>query len=421
MGALKAQKRGAPPVFSSSRRKPTSKMAEAAAVTKYAIGDIVYVPLPPNFESKSDLSKGKITSVDKGREKAFGVVYKVQLPMEDEDVLGDVVEFADEGTEIWATECMLSNVNALPRVPERVKGVRHHDCEVLGCSEECKRPKYDFRVKWDGMRPQCSTWESCLQLVGMKLASKGVVDNFGTSVLVKDVEERFIYLENHDDMSPSLRLKMVKNLKAHCEGIMKYFNNVYAQWDNDSDGNNDGVFPNPFEDPTDLYPMTCQTCKSDEDMSAYCGICNERGHIACMADMPKTIKLHDEQKKGAKEFKLIPRLCVLCDKYHGSFYRVRKKCEELLLRLNQQAQVEAVTPTLSASSAGVGEGGSSASASLPPPGEPVSASASPAARIRVGGSGSKPLKRVQQRGGKGKSKTRGGAQGNSAKKPRLKK
>ena len=29
----------------------TSKMAEAAAVTKYAIGDIVYVPLPPNFES----------------------------------------------------------------------------------------------------------------------------------------------------------------------------------------------------------------------------------------------------------------------------------------------------------------------------------------------------------------------------------
>ena len=418
MGALKAQKRGAPPFFSSSRRKPTSKMAEAAAVTKYSIGDIVYVPLPPNFESKSDLSKGKITSVDKGREKAFGVVYKVQLPMEDEDVLGDVVEFADEGTEIWATECMLSNVNALPRVPERVKGIREHNCDVLGCSEECEKPKYDFRVKWDGMRPQCSTWESCLQLVGMKLASKGVVDNFGTSVLVKDVEKRFIYLENHDDMSPSLRLKMVKNLKAHCEGIAKYFNNVYAQWDNDSD---DGVFPNPFEDPTDLYPMTCQTCKSDEDMSAYCGLCNERGHIACMADMPKTIKLHDEQKEGAKEFKLIPRLCVLCDKYHGSFYRVRKKCEELLLRLNQQAQAEAVAPTLSASSGGVGEGGSSASASLPPPGELVSASASPAgegARIRVGGSGGKSLKRVQQRGGKSASSTRG--RGRGGKKPRLK-
>ena len=65
------------------------------------------------------------------------------------------------------------------------------------------------------------------------------------------------------------------------------------------------------------------------------------------------------------------QLCVLCDKYHGSFYRVRKKCEELLLRLNQQAQLlgddsaEAVAPTLSASSGGVGERGSSASASLP--------------------------------------------------------
>ena len=390
-------------------------MAEAAAVTKYAIGDIVYVPLPPNFESKSDLSKGKITSVDKGREKAFGVVYKVQLPMEDEDVLGDVVEFADEGTEIWATECMLSNVNALPRVPERVKGVRHHNCEVLGCSEECKKPKYDFRVKWDGMRPQCSTWESCLQLVGMKLASKGVVDNFGTSVLVKDVEERFIYLENHDDMSPSLRLKMVKNLKAHCEGIMKYFNNVYAQWDNDSDGNNDGVFPNPFEDPTDLYPMTCQTCKTDEDMSAYCGICNERGHIACMADMPKTIKLHDEQKKGAKEFKLIPRLCVLCDKYHGSFYRVRKKCEELLLRLNQQAQAEAVAPTLSASSGGVGEGGSSASASLPPPGEPVSASASPAGCTNTSGRKRKQItEESTTTRGKGQIKDKGRRTGESS-------
>ena len=157
MGALKAQKRGAPPVFSSSRRKTTSKMAEAAAVTKYVIGDIVYVPLPPNFESKSDFSKGKITSVDKVREKAIGAVYKVQLPREGGDALGDDVEFAEEGTEIWATECMLSNLNALPRVPERVKGVRYHDCDVLGCSTECESPKYDFRVKWDGMRPQFST------------------------------------------------------------------------------------------------------------------------------------------------------------------------------------------------------------------------------------------------------------------------
>ena len=150
-------------------------MAEAAAVSKYVIGDIVYVPLPPNFEWKSDLSKGKITSLDKSRQKTIGVVYKVQLPRE-EDALGDEVEFDDEGTEIWATECVLSNANALPRVPERVKGVREHDCNVLGCSDECERPKYDFRVKWDGMRPQCSTWESCLQLIGLNLANKGILD-----------------------------------------------------------------------------------------------------------------------------------------------------------------------------------------------------------------------------------------------------
>ena len=146
-----------------------------------------------------------------------------------------------------------------------------------------------------------------------------------------------------------------------------------------------------------------------------------------MVDMPNTIQLHPEQHKGAKTFGLIPRLCAVFDNYHGLFYRVRKKCEDLLLRLNQQAHLlenvsaEAVAPTLSASSGGVGEGGSSASASLPPPGEPVSASASPAgesARIRVGVSGGKSLKK---RGGKIASSTRGrGRGGNPGKKPRLK-
>ena len=126
---------------------------------------------------------------------------------------------------------------------------------------------------------------------------------------------------------------MVKNLKAHCEGIMKYFNNVYAQWDNDSDDDNAGrVFPNPFEDPTELYPMTCQNSfdcngKTDEEMTAYCGICNERGHPTCMVDMPNTIQLHPEQTKGAKAFKLTSRLCAVCDNYHGLFYRVRKSVQ----------------------------------------------------------------------------------------------
>ena len=61
--ALEAQNLGDPPNFSPSRRKPTSKMAEAADETKYAKGDIVYVLLPASFERKSDLRKYKILSV----------------------------------------------------------------------------------------------------------------------------------------------------------------------------------------------------------------------------------------------------------------------------------------------------------------------------------------------------------------------
>jgi hypothetical protein len=171
---------------------------------------------------------------------------------------------------------------------------------------------------------------------------------------------------------------------------------------------------------TELYPMTCQNSfdcngKKNEEMTAYCGTCNERGHPTCMIEMPKTIKLHAEQKDGAKTFRLIPQLCGLCDKYHGLFYRVCKKCEDLLLRLNQQALgdvsdgavVQATTPTLSArptsSNGGDGEGG--LSVAVPSPTR---------ARIIVGG---KPRGR-----GKGKSLTRGrgrGTGGNPSKRGRL--
>jgi len=114
--------------------------------------------------------------------------------------------------------------------------------------------------------------------------------------MMNDVVKRFSYLKNNNDMSFSLRHKMVKNLDAHCEHIMNYFNHLYEQWGNENEFD-DKVYPNPFENPTELYPMTCQSspiCKDkpDEEMTAYCGICNERGHIACMTEMPKTIKLH---------------------------------------------------------------------------------------------------------------------------------
>jgi hypothetical protein len=63
----------------------------------------------------------------------------------------------------------------------------------------------------------------------LNLASKGVLDNYGTKLLVKDVVKRFGYLKKNYDMSLSLRLKLVNNLNAHCEGIEKYFNSVYAR------------------------------------------------------------------------------------------------------------------------------------------------------------------------------------------------
>jgi hypothetical protein len=124
--------------------------------------DIVYVPVPASFERKSDLSKGKILSLSTTVPRGVGVVYKVQLPGEDVDALGDDVKFADEGTEIWATECILSNVNTLQRIPERVKGVREHDCDKLGCSDECEKPKYDYRVKWDGICLDAFYYYLCL-------------------------------------------------------------------------------------------------------------------------------------------------------------------------------------------------------------------------------------------------------------------
>jgi hypothetical protein len=118
-------------------------MAEAAKA-KYAKDDIVFVPFPASYERKSDLSKGKILSVKAVKSRGVGFVYKVQLQEETGDALVDDVEFHEEGTEIWATECMISNVRGLRRDTERVKGVRVHNCVKFGCSDESERPKYDI-------------------------------------------------------------------------------------------------------------------------------------------------------------------------------------------------------------------------------------------------------------------------------------
>jgi hypothetical protein len=85
--ALEAQKMGYTPFFSSSRRKSTSNMAEAAKA-KYAKDDIVLVPFPASFELKSDFSKGNILSVKAVKSSGVGFVYKVQLPEETGDAFG---------------------------------------------------------------------------------------------------------------------------------------------------------------------------------------------------------------------------------------------------------------------------------------------------------------------------------------------
>ena len=67
MGALKAQKRGAPPVYSSSRRKPTSKMAATSSnslgqentlsemIKEYKIGEFEINPCDVLFSHLFDL------------------------------------------------------------------------------------------------------------------------------------------------------------------------------------------------------------------------------------------------------------------------------------------------------------------------------------------------------------------------------
>ena len=175
---------------------------------------------------------------------------------------------------------------------------------------------------------------------------------------MKDVDKSYTYLVENDEMSTLLKLKLAKCLEEHCVRTRKHFDDLYAQWDNYSDDDGEpGELPNPFEDPSELYPMTCQDApickdKTDAEMTAYCAIYKERGHPACMAEMKANIILHPEQVKGAQEFKITPRLCVLCDKYHGLFYKVQEKCHNLVRLLSQRVgkdEATAVTAAVKAS------------------------------------------------------------------------
>ena len=88
MGALKAQKRGAPPVFSSSRHKPTSNMVDRNPPgRKYKLKEIVLTPYPAGLDRKDvNISQGRIIKTTYSLESGF--FYQVLLPVETVDPLG---------------------------------------------------------------------------------------------------------------------------------------------------------------------------------------------------------------------------------------------------------------------------------------------------------------------------------------------
>ena len=98
MGALKVQKRGAPPVFSSSRHKPTSNMVDPnpRGRAKYKLKETVLTPYPAGSDRKDvNISQGKIIKLSHSRES--GYFYQVLLPVKTVDPLGQNVVFPGEG------------------------------------------------------------------------------------------------------------------------------------------------------------------------------------------------------------------------------------------------------------------------------------------------------------------------------------
>jgi hypothetical protein len=123
----------------------------------------------------------------------------VQLADETEDALGEDVDFTNEGTPIWETECMLSKVKNLSKVvrfQERIMGIRKHNCGKLKCPDGGgEKENYDYCVKWDDMQPQCSTWESdfIVEPVGSNLFLKGTLDaHVGKGVTYNPKHEQVI-------------------------------------------------------------------------------------------------------------------------------------------------------------------------------------------------------------------------------------
>ena len=149
--------RGVPPDYTSSRRKPTSNMADRNYPgRKYNLKEIVIFPYPAESDRKDvNISQGKIMKIVHSNES--GCFYQVLLPVKTVDPLGQNVVFPGEGEErtmIWVSEIMLAKAKVLPDskfYPECVRATRKHQCvsypDCIPSKRICHGGQYDLRVK----------------------------------------------------------------------------------------------------------------------------------------------------------------------------------------------------------------------------------------------------------------------------------
>ena len=361
MGALKAQKRGAPPVFSSSRHKPTSNMVDRNPPgRKYKLREIVLTPYPAESDRKDvNISQGKIIKQAHSRES--GYFYQVLLPVKTVDPLGQNVVFPGDGedrTMIWVSEIMLAKAKELPEskfYPECVRAMRDHQCEsypdCIPSKGICDGGKYDLRVKWDGWLSQYSTWERDKEfdLFGKGFRLQGELDEQFIKLIVDDIQRRLKFFEkNQEDMKASEKVDIALSLGQQCEKVDHYIETMLSGIDKedlftvDDDDAADGaaaaapvVLPALFEKPKQdkaLY-MGCSNdpeCRRQGrgNLKAFCHFCNERGHRNCMLNLGDNVVLEDNQDpekeagKAVRELKLVPMMCKICDKHYGRFHRL---------------------------------------------------------------------------------------------------
>ena len=373
MGALKAQNRGAPPVYTSSRHKPTSNMVDRNFPgRKYKLKEIVLFPYPAESDRKDvNISQGKIVKQAQSRES--GYFYKVLLPAKTVDPLGQNVVFPGDGedrTMIWVSETMLAKATELPEskfYPECVRAKRDHECEsypdCIPSKGICNGGKYDLRVKWVGWLSQYSTWERDKEfdLFGLGFRLQGELDALCIKLIVDDIQSRLKFIE--DEMEESEAVDVAVILRQHCENVDTYIEAMLSGIDKedfftavDDDHTADGaapaapvVLPALFDKPIQDKALY-MGCSNDPEcrrmgrgsLKAFCHFCNERGHRKCMSKLGNNVVLEDNQDpekeagKAVLELKLVPMMCKICDKHYGRFHRLYFKVRTINRKLNPE-------------------------------------------------------------------------------------